>query len=880
MSNFPDAHKVYELAAVFRERVIEQGRSFLWPDQEIWTEENVNRLLSLEKGLGEDGSYPPLTELYAYIDDLPTELRMIAADAQAACHFFWNASEPTFRRLMDGFLSRQGLPPVDSGTWESLVEQCQFEIPGSWMTYASPGTLWHVSALMTLATLVGLGDKPATVETIEPAIRLAFAHDAGVWLHYAWTVLHALYPDEFVSMPSETLRAKIIRRYGKEAGISPEDGEFISLKKIRAYLRSRLNQEWFDFHDAEFFLEWETSASDIRKWYTHRRGGPAQVFPDSLQSAPSQIKSLSAEDRALAPGTPYEVAALFEKSVLNNDRSLLWPGDPVWTTDVMEDFLTRFQRMPVNMGETWLEVYENEFGAHADDVTKLLADSYAFLMQFPSVDTVEGSIKERTLQAVLARITDASPDPVVLAKVTEGFHVGVGDPGTDFLNAVQIQVAYVPAFVQAHRADPELGLEVAADKAQRIIAEMFGFSQTVDPVRNIILHLFEPGSYEPIASQDHKETIVEKFQDQLGLGFDDEATDTDLKIRSIRRALEHGYFDPGFDFYDEAVKPYWLGNNRLDGEGGTALSGPTIADLAAETYLDPGFLGQVERLLAEKKQLIFEGPPGSGKTFVAEKFARYFTGQPLTGADRNEQIELVQFHQSYSYEDFVEGIRPRTNEDGQLVYDIEKGIFRRFAETAEANPDKRFVLIIDEVNRGNLSRILGELMLLLEYRNQSSTLPYSKDKLQIPENLYIIGTMNSADRSLSQIDYALRRRFFFVRFMSVEQERAPVLEGWLKPRTSEWERVVSLFIALNAQLRSHLATDDLQVGHSYFMRHDIHKRSVQDEVWQYAVMPLLREYLYHHRDRDTMLQQYQIDSLMQQSVSEESLIAETDPDDV
>jgi 5-methylcytosine-specific restriction protein B len=317
------------------------------------------------------------------------------------------------------------------------------------------------------------------------------------------------------------------------------------------------------------------------------------------------------------------------------------------------------------------------------------------------------------------------------------------------------------------------------------------------------------------------------------------------------------------------------------GRGVKEPSAPTIADLADVTHLDQPFLREIENLLTDKKQLIFEGPPGSGKTFVAEKFARYITGQPLVG-DRNEQIELIQFHQSYSYEDFVEGIRPTTNDASQLVYQERDGVFLTFAKRAEANKDKKFVLIIDEINRGNVSRILGELMLLLEYREQTATLPYSKQELRIPDNLYIIGTMNSADRSLSQIDYALRRRFYFVPFMSVENGKATVLGRWLQAHAPQSMAAVPLFVALNHQLRQHMGTDDLQVGHSYFMRTDIHTDTVQQQVWKYAVMPLLREYLYHHRDRDTLLQQYTLAVLNPPivPVSQDEAATETRPEDV
>jgi 5-methylcytosine-specific restriction enzyme B len=148
---------------------------------------------------------------------------------------------------------------------------------------------------------------------------------------------------------------------------------------------------------------------------------------------------------------------------------------------------------------------------------------------------------------------------------------------------------------------------------------------------------------------------------------------------------------------------------------------------------------EIKELLEAKRQVIFEGPPGSGKTYVEEKFARWFTGQPVDdNTPLDEHVEIVQFHQSYGYEDFVQGIRPETNSEGQLVYRVRDGIFLDMVERALANPEERFVLIIDEINRGNLSRIFGELLLLLEYRGQRVRLPYGSGDaayLTIPENL-------------------------------------------------------------------------------------------------------------------------------------------------
>jgi len=187
----------------------------------------------------------------------------------------------------------------------------------------------------------------------------------------------------------------------------------------------------------------------------------------------------------------------------------------------------------------------------------------------------------------------------------------------------------------------------------------------------------------------------------------------------------------------------------------------SLGELAKLTNFTRLELEEIESLLWDKKQIIFEGPPGAGKTYVAELFARYFTGNPLKGP-HDDRLKIVQFHQSYGYEDFVQGIRPETNEKRQLEYHVRDGIFKRLCDLAERNRDENFVIIVDEINRGNISRILGELLFLLEYRDKQVALPYSRPEdpeFSIPTNVYLLGTMNATDRSLAQIDYALRRRF-------------------------------------------------------------------------------------------------------------------------
>lgn len=202
---------------------------------------------------------------------------------------------------------------------------------------------------------------------------------------------------------------------------------------------------------------------------------------------------------------------------------------------------------------------------------------------------------------------------------------------------------------------------------------------------------------------------------------------------------------------------------------------PVTAELAASLLIDAAELTKITDLLAERKQVIFYGPPGTGKTYLARNLARHLT--------EDGAVKLVQFHPSYTYEDFFEGYRPSPGGDGSLTFKLRAGPFRDFAEVAQDHSSTPYILIIDEINRANLAKVFGELYFLLEYRDESISLQYSPDReFTLPENLFVIGTMNTADRSIARIDTAMRRRFSFIEL----DPRLPPVQGllarWLTAR--------------------------------------------------------------------------------------------------
>ena len=257
-------------------------------------------------------------------------------------------------------------------------------------------------------------------------------------------------------------------------------------------------------------------------------------------------------------------------------------------------------------------------------------------------------------------------------------------------------------------------------------------------------------------------------------------------------------------------------------------------DFLNEVYMDEDTYNTLTELLEAKYNVILQGAPGVGKTFAAKRLAYSIMGQKDTS-----RVAMVQFHQSYSYEDFIQGYRP--SKDG---FELENGTFYKFCKEAEEDNERPYFFIIDEINRGNLSKILGELMMLIEKdkRGEKIKLLYSNEWFTVPQNVRIIGMMNTADRSLALMDYALRRRFAFFDFAPAFSSEG--FKNYLAEKNSQkLESLITAVESLNNTISSDESLGDgFRIGHSYFCTDD----EVTDEwlksVVEYEVIPLIKEY--------------------------------------
>ncbi|MCI5668752.1 MAG: EVE domain-containing protein [Oscillospiraceae bacterium] len=258
------------------------------------------------------------------------------------------------------------------------------------------------------------------------------------------------------------------------------------------------------------------------------------------------------------------------------------------------------------------------------------------------------------------------------------------------------------------------------------------------------------------------------------------------------------------------------------------------SDFLDEVYMTEKRYENLVAVLRNKKNIILQGAPGVGKTFAARRLA-----WSMMGEKDDSRIEFVQFHQNYSYEDFMMGYKPVEN-----GFELKYGIFYRFCQKAANQPDKEFFFIIDEINRGNMSKIFGELLMLIEkdYRGTKATLAYNGLSFSVPKNLYIIGMMNTADRSLAMIDYALRRRFSFF-----EVEPGFDSEGFIHYQNGLNNETLDELVSRVKDLNREIAADKslgkgFCIGHSYFCGRDVCTDKWLHSIVDYDILPMLSEY--------------------------------------
>lgn len=357
-------------------------------------------------------------------------------------------------------------------------------------------------------------------------------------------------------------------------------------------------------------------------------------------------------------------------------------------------------------------------------------------------------------------------------------------------------------------------------------------------IRSKLIMLYRPYELLHISSL----SVFKKVFNYFGIDFDNNLDSIEMNIK-LKHYIESN-LEPSRDIV-ELSRALWRFYEEVIDSGSTTVN-PLVLSFE-DIFIEDEYINEIVSVMKRKKNIILRGVPGVGKTYCIKTIIKKSFDNLV-----EDSVEMIQFHQSYSYEEFVEGLRPQMSGG----FDIEKGLFYDISMRARDNPNNNYFLIIDEINRGNLSKIFGELLLLIENdkrENYSVRMAYSKEEFSVPINLYIVGTMNTADRSLTLVDYALRRRFSFLTLQPAfnTNKFSSYLENKMALTREQVSMINESMGSINSIIENTLG-EEFKIGHSYFISN---KEDIEDfdiwyrEVAKYEILPMLEEYYFDDKNR-------------------------------
>ena len=547
-------------------------------------------------------------------------------------------------------------------------------------------------------------------------------------------------------------------------------------------------------------------------------------------------------------------AAQWKERCLLSDGSI-FSDNQVWTRPNIDLLDKYFVQNPIEGKNKFINKLNIQLNPSDSTVKQLAAEMLWALLLFPS--NISGHKKRETVLEIWSwsgvRIDTHHP----MLKILD---YGVGSGGIAYNNKRPYELAFLTELMQEVKTEGSPGTAFLSSNPWKFGNWVDSLSSTGKrQFRHMMLYMLFPDDYERVSSTSEKQKIVEAFPQFLSsfaeLPDDSPSVSVDRKLSAIRRGLEREFQNQEIDFYEPPVKQLWKPDSEEDlptndmtdieeeAETAVVISAYTVEAALEDLFMEQGAFQEILDTLKLKRNVILHGPPGVGKSFIAQELA-----YALIKAKDTERVKFIQFHQSYSYEDFIEGFRPTP----KGTFELKHGLFRTFCEKARSDPQNQYVLVIDEINRGNLSKICGELLLLIESDKRSQkfalNLAYSNDSFYVPANLFLVGLMNTADRSLALVDYAIRRRFAFIPLVPMFESKK--FRAWLASRSSTElaDAVIARMPEVNKVIQDDPALGSgFCIGHSFFCPGKLDGNL--DESWfkrvvKTEIQPLLEEYWY------------------------------------
>ncbi len=810
--------EIYSAAAEFRDRCLRVDGS-LFTDRRIWTVEAL-QAIDARVSLSDIGNGSWLDKLEAQLEVLGADRVLLGAELVFVLLLPQSDTLANTKREQLGRILAlvPGAPAVP--------ERLDAAFDGGGVANFSTAKSWSPALLRFIIRLtIRIKELPEPQQDAVLADAWTF-RDVVAEVRtstdqmIANAIKHMLFPDSFESIISPSQREQLIRTFDKLLGVADQSDSDRQIACV-VELATAASDGEFNLYDETFRRVWSEPVDP--RWAEGVRLAQRLYARDDFDEQERQYK--------VVLGGLIGVA-----------RAALLADDSSWPQALEAALKERRQNLVGwRVRDPFLEWVAADLDRSAAALRLLWApagpDLHEFVETLPTQPPLSGQGTRASVSSLLLMGIDVSRFPFYKPTVHEMFRRALGLPQLASAPDIDPEATYRPEelvtrlgldsrrvreFLRTRfpRAGPESGdaWVLAPDQTDAVLTH---FASKTDATAADALYADWVG-------------LLQEFRYRL-LAAGTELRDL-LDAQGLAWWLVSAYPPEGWAEDELAeLEAFSRGTPSEPPHATRPASGllPAIdGELATKLHLQASWLSGLVEILEEKKQAILYGPPGTGKTFIAQHLGKYI--ETHGGGYR-----LVQFHPSYTYEDFFEGYRPKLQADGILSFELIPGALREIAADAAANPSSPYLLIIDEINRGNIAKIFGELYFLLEYRNEGIRLQYSRGELfSLPENLYLLGTMNTADRSIALVDSALRRRFLFQELSPTKPPVDIVLEKWLVAHDHDPDAAVLL-----RELNAAIGDEDFSIGPSYFITKDGALPDLE-RIWANAIMPLLRERYY------------------------------------